>query len=61
MYPSAREMVEMALPMPVYIAAGVGLTTCKRVWYSPCQFRYILFAHGMIRGIISPLADRLGT
>lgn len=31
-YPSALEIVEIALPIPVYIAAGVGLTTCMRVY-----------------------------
>ena len=36
MYPSTREMVAIALPMPVYMAAGVGLTTCMRV-YDACQ------------------------
>jgi hypothetical protein len=36
MYPSTREMVAIALPMPLYIAAGVGLTTCIRV-YDACQ------------------------
>ena len=32
MYPSTLEIVAIALPMPVYIAAGVGLTTCIRVY-----------------------------
>lgn len=32
MYPSTLDMVAMALPMPVYMAAGVGLTTCIRVY-----------------------------
>ena len=36
MYPSIREIVAIALPMPVYMAAGVGLTTCIRV-YDACQ------------------------
>ena len=31
MYPSTLEIVAIALPMPLYIAAGVGLTTCMRV------------------------------
>lgn len=31
-YPSTLEIVAIALPMPVYIAAGVGLTTCIRVY-----------------------------
>jgi len=31
-YPSALDIVEIALPIPVYIAAGVGLTTCMRVY-----------------------------
>jgi len=31
-YPSALDIVEIAFPIPVYIAAGVGLTTCMRVY-----------------------------
>ena len=31
-YPSTREIVAIALPRPLYIAAGVGLTTCIRVY-----------------------------
>lgn len=34
-YPSTLEMVAIALPMPLYIAAGVGLTTCIRVCHRP--------------------------
>lgn len=32
MYPSALEIVAIAFPKPVYIAAGVGFTTCIRVY-----------------------------
>ena len=32
MYPSTLEIVAIALPIPLYIAAGVGLTTCIRVY-----------------------------
>lgn len=31
MYPSTLDIVAIAFPMPVYTAAGVGLTTCIRV------------------------------
>ena len=36
-------MVEMALPMPVYIAAGVGFTTCMRVCHIAMSVLLIFF------------------
>jgi hypothetical protein len=34
--PSTFDIVAIALLRPVYTAAGVGLTTCMRVWEELC-------------------------
>lgn len=49
MYPSALEMVAIAFPMPLYIACGVGLTTCIRV----CSEGKCQSSHWIAQGVIS--------
>ena len=49
-YPSTREIVAIALPIPVYIAAGVGLTTCMRVYDASSACRQV-HASGVLKSI----------
>ena len=57
-YPSTLDMVVIALPMPLYTAAGVGLTICIRVCDND---QWTPLASAPPRSYTVPSADLLGT